>query len=103
MLCSAMDGGDPVVADLVQSLGAEGAWAKITEGGLGEPAAERAARISITVVERRAHAAAMRFIVPGDDEWPDDLDDLRHAEAIQRRRGEPWGLWLRGPLDIWLI
>jgi DNA processing protein len=97
MLSCAIDGGDPVVADLVQNLGTEGACAKIAEGGLGEPAAERAARVSLDVVERLAKAAAMRFVVPGDDEWPDGLDDLRHAEAIQRRGGEPWGLWLRGP------
>jgi DNA processing protein len=76
---------DLAVADLVQNQGAEGAWAKIIEGALGEPAAERAARVSMEVVERVAKAATMRFIVPGDDEWPDGLDDLRHAESIQRR------------------
>ncbi|HJV13186.1 MAG TPA: DNA-processing protein DprA [Propionibacteriaceae bacterium] len=97
MLCCAVDSGDPVVAELVQNLGAKGAWAKIAEGGLGKPAAERAARVSVEGVERLAKAAAMRFLVPGDNEWPDGLDDLRHAEAIQRRGGEPWGIWVRGP------
>jgi hypothetical protein len=63
MLSCAMDGGDLAVADLVQNLGADGAWAKIIEGALGEPAAERASRISIEVVEPLAQAAAMRFIV----------------------------------------
>jgi DNA processing protein len=96
MLSCAMDGGDLAVADLVQNLGADGAWAKIIEGALGEPAAERASRVSIEVVELLAQAAAIRFIVPGDDEWPDGLDDLRHVESIQRRGGEPLGLWLRG-------
>jgi DNA processing protein len=97
MLSCAMDGGDLAVADLVQNRGAEGAWAKIIEGALGEPAAERASRVAMEVVERVAKAAEMRFIVPGDDEWPDGLDDLRHAESIQRRGGVPLGLWLRGP------
>jgi DNA processing protein len=97
MLGCAMDGGDLAVADLVQNQGAEGAWAKIIEGALGEPAAERASRVAMEVVERLAQAAEMRFIVPGDDEWPDGLDDLRHAESIQRRGGVPLGLWLRGP------
>src|SRR5215213_10028343 len=100
MLGCAMDGGDLAVADLVQHLGAEGAWAKITEGALGEPAAERAARVSVDVIERLAKAAALRFVAPGDDEWPDGLDDLRHAESIQRRGREPLGLWLRGPGDL---
>jgi hypothetical protein len=67
-------------------------WAKIAEHGLGEPAAERAARVSVDVVERLAKAGAMRFIVPGDEEWPDGLDDLQHAEPIQRRGGAPLGL-----------
>ncbi|HEY6813309.1 MAG TPA: DNA-processing protein DprA [Propionibacteriaceae bacterium] len=97
MLGRAADGGDLAVADLVQNLGAEGAWAKIIEGALGEPVAERAARLSADVIERLAQAAALRFVVPGDDEWPDGLDDLRHAESIQRRGGQPLGLWLRGP------
>jgi DNA processing protein len=100
MLACAMDGGDLAAAELVQNLGAEDAWAKIIEGALGEPAAERAIRIKIDVVEPAARAAGIRFIVPGDDEWPTGLDDLRHAESIQRRGGEPFGLWLRGPSHL---
>ena len=97
MLSCAIDGGDPAVAELVQNLGAEGAWARIIEGVLGEPAAQRAVRITVEVFERLAEAAGARFVVPGDEEWPPGLDDLRHAESIQRRGGEPFGLWLRGP------
>ncbi len=63
-------------------------------GRTGRPA-RRAGHVE--VFERLAEAAAARFIVPGDDEWPAGLDDLRHAESIQRRGGEPVGLWLRGP------
>ena len=54
------EGGDLSVAELVQNPGAEGAWAKIIEGVLGEPAAQRAAQVSVDVVERLARAAAMR-------------------------------------------
>ena len=39
LLSCAMEGGDVAVAELVQNLGAEGAWAKIIEGVLGEPPA----------------------------------------------------------------
>ena len=66
LLSYAMEGGDLAVAELVQNLGAEGAWAKIIEGVLGEPAAERAGRITIDVVERLAKTTATRFIIPGD-------------------------------------
>jgi DNA processing protein len=97
LLSSAIDSGDPAVAELVHNIGAEGAWTKIIEGLLGEPGAQRAAQVKPDLVERLAKAAAVRFIIPGDDEWPSGLDDLRHAESIQRRGGEPFGLWLRGP------
>jgi hypothetical protein len=42
LLTCTMDGGDLAVAELVHNIGAEGAWAKIIEGALGEPAAQRA-------------------------------------------------------------
>jgi hypothetical protein len=42
LLSCAVEGGDPAIAELVQNLGAEGAWAKIIEGVLGEPVAQRA-------------------------------------------------------------
>jgi hypothetical protein len=64
---------------------------KIIEGALGDPAAERAARVSVDGVERLAKAAAIRFVVRGDDKWPDGLDDLGRAESIQSRDGEPMG------------
>jgi DNA processing protein len=97
LLSCAMDCGDPAVAELVQNISAEGACAKIIEGVLCEPAAQRAARVSVDAVERQAKAAAVRYVVPGDEEWPAGLADLRHAESIQRRGGEPLGLWLCGP------
>ena len=103
-LSCAINGGAPAVAELVQKLGAEGAWAKIIEGALGEPTAQRAARVTVEVFERLATAAAARFIIPGDEEWPAGLADLGHAESIQRHGGEPVGLWLRGPaisLTLW--
>jgi DNA processing protein len=100
LLTCAVEGGDPAVTELVQSTGAETAWAKIIEGVLGEPAAQRAAAVPIDAVARLAKASAMRFVVPGDDEWPSGLDDLRHAESIQRRGGEPLGLWMRGPAHL---
>jgi DNA processing protein len=96
-LSCAMDGGDPAVAELIGNLGAEGAWVKIGEGTLGEPAARRAAAVSVETTERAAAAGEIRFLVPGDEEWPAGLADLQYAEAIQRRGGEPYGLWLRGP------
>ncbi|MER5966328.1 DNA-processing protein DprA [Streptomyces sp. NPDC002057] len=38
------------------------------------------------------HALGGRFLVPGDTEWPRQLDDLGVARPI--------GLWVRGPADL---
>jgi len=96
-LSCAADSGDPVTGELVEQLGAEGAWRQISGGTLGEPLRRRAAALDLDVVERMARAFAVRFVVPGEEEWPDRVDDLRHCEAVQRRGGVPYGLWLRGP------
>ena len=71
LLSCAMEGGDPAVAELVQNIGAEGAWAKIIEGVLGEPAAQRAAAGQRSMPSSGwPTTSAMRFVIPGDDEWP---------------------------------
>jgi DNA processing protein len=62
MLSCAIDGGDPAVAELVQNLGAEGTWAKIIEGGLGEPVARRAAQVRVEVFERLAAGAGVHSL-----------------------------------------
>src|SRR5918997_4135668 len=94
--CTA-DGGDPAVADLVGRVGAKEAWRQVGAGALGERVAERAARLSVDAVRGAAAAAGIRFVVPGDEEWPDGLADLDHADPIQRRGGVPAGFLLRGP------
>lgn len=69
---------DPEVADLAPRL------AELDpEGDL-----ERAARIG------------MRFVIPGDEEWPRRLDDLTGDIRIQRLGSVPIGLWVRGPLRL---
>ncbi|HLL61426.1 MAG TPA: DNA-processing protein DprA [Propionibacteriaceae bacterium] len=96
-LSCATDGGEPAVADLVARVGGEEAWRRVRAGALGEPVAQRAAAVSVDVVQRLAAAARIRFVVPGDEEWPEGMADLDHADPIQRRGGVPLGLWLRGP------
>lgn len=47
-----------------------------------------------------ASGQSTRWVVPGEKEWPDGLDDLQHAPALNRRAGPPLGLWVRGPLGL---
>jgi DNA processing protein len=47
-----------------------------------------------------AERRGIRFVCPGDPEWPPGLADLEHAEPLQQRGGAPLGLWLRGPGEL---
>ncbi|HEY1117920.1 MAG TPA: DNA-processing protein DprA, partial [Acidimicrobiales bacterium] len=42
----------------------------------------------------------IRFIVPGDDEWPTSLSGRAHAGPLQGRGDVPVGLWVRGPQSL---
>ena len=48
----------------------------------------------------RAARRGIRWIVPGDSEWPPALDDLDAIEPLQNLGGAPLGLWVRGPLRL---
>ncbi|MGI5458304.1 DNA-processing protein DprA [Streptomyces sp. CA-249302] len=62
-------------------------------GGLLARAQEDRAETDLAV----ARAAGMRFVVPGDSEWPGQLDDLGDAR--------PLGVWVRGlpSLRMWAL
>jgi DNA processing protein len=48
----------------------------------------------------RAAAAGARFVIPGDDEWPDSVEVLAEAGQLTRRAGVPFGLWVRGRANL---
>lgn len=48
----------------------------------------------------RALTAKLRWVCPGDREWPAQLDDLNHVEPLHASSGAPLGLWLRGAGDL---
>ncbi len=47
-----------------------------------------------------AERQGIRFVVPGDEEWPQPLDDLDRCEPLDRQGGAPLGLWVRGALSL---
>ena len=96
-LSCVIEGGDPAVAEVATLSGAATAWEHVSSGRFGDGLAERAAHLDLDQVLARAARCRARFVVPGDDEWPDRLGDLRFCDEVQRRGGVPFGLWLRGP------
>jgi DNA processing protein len=90
---------------LVRDLGATA----VLDGLLGQATLDDAQRDlaqrlgSVDPVRELEQAARLgiRFVVPGDPEWPAALDDLASEAAHQSGLGGvPMGLWLRGPLRL---
>ena len=96
--------GDPRLAALVDQLGATRVYELLCdEEDLTGVRTDVATRLRGLDPEREladAGVRGIRFVCPGDDEWPSWLDDLNRAEPVQRRGGAPLGLWAKGTLRI---
>jgi DNA processing protein len=96
--------GDPRLASLVAELGAERVHRHLAEerdlGGVLTDVASRLAELDPARDLDRAQRLGIRFVVPGDPEWPPGLADLDHCGQVQDRGGSPLGLWVRGPVRL---
>lgn len=73
------------------------------DGQAREAHADVAARLDSMRPEQTledAHRRGIRFVIPGDPEWPSQVESLAGAEPVQGRTGVPLGLWVRGPLRL---
>lgn len=96
-LSCVVEGGDPAVAEVAAVSGIEAAWRQVADGRFGQGLAGRADQLDLDQALARGSRCGARFVVPGDEEWPERLGDLRYCDEVQRRGGVPFGLWLRGP------
>jgi DNA processing protein len=96
--------GDLRVAAAVAESGAEEVYAAVRAGcdfrGVHPDLAVRLGDLDPQRDLDVAAAKGIRFVCPGDPEWPPALDDLDHAEALNGRGGAPLGLWVRGPARL---
>ena len=96
--------GDPKVAALVAQLGAETLLEALQDPA--QPTAEArdvASRLrGLDAEADLAHAVrlGLRYVVPGDAEWPTQIDDLMRSEILHHRGGPPLGLWVKGPTRL---
>lgn len=104
-LSRTIEPGDLRVTDLVAELGAGKVLGYLEAAGevenhWGFALAQELGRVDPAQVLEQAAARGIRFIVPGDAEWPTQLDALRDTGALYDRGGEPVGLWVRGAHDL---
>ena len=96
LLSAVAEPGDPKIAALVAEHGALGVIERIA---LPQPMPELHARLAARLAQanpesdlERVRLLGGRLVIPGDLEWPTQLDDLGMAA--------PWALWLRGSQDL---
>lgn len=103
-LCRLAEPGDLRMSGLVQQLGAvrvrEHLAAEREMDGLLTDVATRLAGIEPERDLEQAARLGIRFVIPGDQEWPTWIEDLEHAGQVQDRGGVPLGLWVKGPLRL---
>ncbi|MGN6780419.1 MAG: DNA-processing protein DprA [Marmoricola sp.] len=96
--------GHPGMARLVAAHGTAAVLTALRDAAAGPdlPGALRqdvAARLADADPARELQQAAsqgIRFVIPGDPEWPGCLEDLSRTPVLHERGGPPVGLWVRG-------
>ena len=93
------------MAGLVADLGRRAALRRAagsvaTRTGMLTDIAARLEDIDPSGISSGPRRRGIRWIVPGDAEWPPALDDLDAVEPLQEMGGVPLGLWVRGPLRL---
>ncbi len=93
--------GDPRLARLVADLGAVVVHDHLLHErdvtGLATDVSARLEGLDPEADLERAARRGIRFVCPGDAEWPAALDDLDRCELLNGRGGAPLGLWVLGP------
>ena len=88
------------IRKLVASYGIEQAWERVCSGAEGHDWATRADGLDLSALCSAMNKVSARFIIPADDEWPDELDELGFVEDVQGLGGVPLGLWVRGEREL---
>ena len=91
---------DPQLSGLVARLGAVDVFERLLRDpqleGMRSESSERLTVLDPVATLDRAERMGVRFVVPGDAEWPRGLADLDLCEPLSGMGGAPLGLWVRG-------
>lgn len=114
VLSVGVEPGDITTSRLVRDLGPQRALGQQLVPKPDSGLAERLAGVDPARELERAEKRGIRFLVPGDAEWPPGLDDLDQVDQLDHRcrtgdsgagepvtfGGTPPGVWVRGPMPL---
>lgn len=99
-LSCVIEPGSTAVCEAVAQWGAGQVWQALRTDESSGTLARKARLVEPEVVLQRAHSHQIRFVVPGDTQWPDQVVGLDCCEPVQGMSGAPLGLWIRGAGDL---
>ncbi len=99
-LSCGIEPGDGTTSRLVRELGAVRALGQQLEPKPDSRLHERLADVDPVRQLEQADRCGIRFLVPGDPEWPTELDQLDDAVTDEGFGGTPPGLWVKGPMPL---
>lgn len=99
-LCCAVEPGNLAMTAAVAEHGAPAVFAGLCRSSSRSRWTRRAQALDLNLVRRAAERNRLRFLIPGDDEWPEALGDLATADSVQEMGGPPFGLWVKGEADL---
>ncbi|MFV0427877.1 MAG: DNA-processing protein DprA [Arachnia sp.] len=89
--------GSRQLGSLIAEYGARQVWADVRSMGESTAWGRRARGIDIAALRAATKACGARFQIPGDEGWPERLDDLDRG-LLAERGASPVGVWVRGTL-----
>ncbi|GAA1396974.1 DNA-processing protein DprA [Luteococcus peritonei] len=95
-LSASCEAGAPRLAALVAAEGAQAVWQALRRGPEESTWARRARLVDLDRLVERSESLGVAFLVPGDEQWPEQLNALEGAQ-VGGMGGPPVGLWARGP------
>jgi DNA processing protein len=99
-LSCGVEPGDGTTSLLIRQIGAVRALERSLVPKPGSQLAERLHDVDPARQLEQAARCGIRFLVPGDPEWPTQLDQLDDAITDQGFGGTPPGLWVKGPMPL---
>ncbi len=99
-LCCAVEPASTAVTDAVAADGPIAVFERLRHRASRWRWAQRARAVDVAAIQRASDRNRLRFVIPGDAEWPASLAVLATCEPVQDMRGMPFGLWVKGDTNL---
>lgn len=98
-LCALQSLGTPALAEMLHQFEAAEVWEAIRARNDDSAWSIKSKAIDLDALENATAKVGSRFLIPGDSEWPERMEDLTDVR-VNGLGGAPIGLWVKGGADL---